>query len=98
MILTKKKAIAECKKLWEEIAAFGLSKNAFLKTEKGKVWREKEYDADCPLCEYDTQKRIPGDYCSQCPLMRKYNQSCRDLGCKEHSIPSQEWLDAIRGL
>ncbi len=76
-MLTKKKAISECKELWKEIDESGLSKDAFLDTPAGKKWMDKEYESDCPLCEYAYD---PIKKCPQCPLVKQYGQICFGLG------------------
>lgn len=94
MKLTEKKAIKLCKELWEEVKASGLSKENFLRTEAGLKWLGK-YQNDCPLCEYGEQF---GDACLSCPLETKYDQDCYELGFSEVSLPSDSWMEAVRGL
>jgi hypothetical protein len=68
--LTAKTAIIECKEIWKEIKASGLSKSDFLReTPAGESWLEKYYHNDCPLCEYF---RGYESTCSKCPLVIQY--------------------------
>lgn len=95
MKLTKKKAVSECKKLWKEIEESGLGKEDFLRTLQGEKWLNKEYDSNCPLCDYvDGQEEVS---CSCCPIYLQYDMSCSLLGyC--YSPPDKEWFDAVKGL
>ncbi len=99
MRLTKKRAIQECKELWEAIAESGLSKMGFFYTEESEEWRKKDYQSDCPLCAYDAQRhRIGITWCHYCPLRTQYKNDCSSLGFVMHRVPSTEWLDSIKGL
>ena len=100
MKLTKKKAIEECKKLWEEIEASGLSKNDFLdKTDGGKIWKDKDYDCDCPLCQYSIDVHIGmGLRCLKCPLCEKYEKTCFELGFELDVRHKPIFIEAVRGL
>ena len=101
MGLTKKEYIVECQKLWSEIKTSGKSKRDFLLTPEGKVWLDKEYMDDCPLCEYDNKQFPQGKvyhFCSRCPLEKKYDKGCSDLGYNPYLPPTEEWLEAINGL
>ena len=95
MKLTKKKAIEECKKLWEEIEASGLSKDDFLRTTGGEYWIDKEYFSNCPLCQHDSD--FGKDTCSACPLVKKYRKKCSKLGFHAN-CHSTEFIEAVRGL
>lgn len=93
--LTRAMSIEECKKLWADVEASGLSKQDFLKSKAGRKWREKAYLGNCPLCQYDHERK--GD-CLLCPLEQQYAKGCFDLGFLEKAIPIPEWLNAIKGL
>jgi hypothetical protein len=94
--LTKMKAIRECKKLWEEIAKLGLSKDAFFQTEAGKKWRTKGYWINCPLCEYTASLTSRG--CQPCPLTIQFGKDCYQLGFHEGRMCEPRWFEAIRKL
>ena len=94
--LSEKQAISECKKLWNEIEASGLSKFDFLASPEGKVWKDKNYRADCPLCGY--ARSFNSTQCSPCPLIQKYGRGCFALGYRISLLANKEWLEAIRGL
>lgn len=99
MKLTKREAIRECKKLWEEIEESELSKIDFLNSPDGEKWADKNYGNDCPLCEYTGFLS-----CQKCPLKTQYEKDCCDLGFRdldanlkgEISLPS--FFEAVRGL
>jgi len=96
LTITRKKAIAECKKLWEEIVASGLSKRDFLCTPERGSWVYKEYQYNCPLCEYS--RNFTGN-CCHCPLAEKYLNNCFTLGFDEEDITNYpQFLEAVRGL
>ena len=80
-------AIRECIKLWDEIKKSGKSKFDFLFSPDGKVWRDKDYENDCPLCE------VAFDDCSNCPLIVQY-----DKGCRYDSLCKPSFFETIRGL
>lgn len=94
---TEKQAIKECKELWEAIEKSGLNKNDFLDTTKeGKVYKDKDYWGDCPLCEYAGRG---GSGCDECPLVVKYGKRCTDLGYTiRGSLATEEFFTAVRGL
>ncbi len=75
-MITLRTAIRECKRLWKEIVASGLSKWDFLQTEAGWKWKKKNYQHDCPLCQYDSEHE---DDCKACPLIIQYGQYCYRL-------------------
>ncbi len=91
--LSKKQAIAECRQLWKEIEESGLGKSKFLyETDRGKAWLKKDYQGNCPLCEYTND-------CHTCPLMTKYGKECRELGFTVGSNSTEpRFFEAIRGL
>lgn len=93
MKLTKRESIRVCKKLWKEIEESGLSKQEFLDTPAGEKWRDKEYQNNCPLCEYDGKNE-----CNKCPLHTQYGKGCHSLGFMETEPISPEWFEAVRGL
>lgn len=94
--LTKKQAIKECKELWEEIEASGLSKGEFLySTKEGRRWRHKNYSCDCPPCHFDKQFN---DDCTHCPLVTKYGKDCYGLGYCGKELHSLSFIEAIRNL
>jgi len=102
LTLTKKEAIAECKKMWKEIEKSGLSKTAFLfDSDAGKYWRMKNYRAGCPLCEYAAERagelKMLGR-CQFCPLETKYHQSCFQLGFYPTAVHEPRFLEAVRNL
>ena len=94
MKITKKKAISECKELWEEIEESGLSKSSFLEGSAGKKWLDREYECDCPLCEY----ALDCPKCPKCPLVKQYGEDCYALGFKDNGKIEPSFFDAIRGL
>lgn len=85
-------AIRECIKLWDEIKKSGKSKFDFLYSPDGQVWRDKDYENNCPLCE------VSSDNCSSCPLIVQYDKGCDDLGFREDSLCKPSFFEAIRGL
>ena len=88
--LTKREAISECKRLWEEIEKSGKDKYEFLNSPDGKKWLDKDYQDDCPLCEY-----AGGTACDRCPLRIQYGKGCYDLGFNDDK---PGWFEAVRGL
>jgi len=88
----KREAIRECKRLWKAIEKSGLGKEDFLKSKEGKVWRDKQYINDCPLCDLTCFK------CCDCLLIKQYDENCYDLGFGDINKPSQGWLNTIKGL
>jgi hypothetical protein len=102
----KREAIRECKRLWKAIEKSGLSKVDFLNTIDGEIFKDKNYRAGCPLCDYSMQKGIgfltyrSKDCKKYCPLIEQYGHGCIALGYGENSswIPTKKWLDKIYGL
>ena len=92
LTIYRKDAIRECKQLWEEIEESGLTKFSFLNSSAGKKWTDKEYECNCPLCEYAI-----GLGCPNCPLIKQYGEDCYSLGFDEDSN-EPGFFDAIRGL
>ena len=93
MSLSKRKAISECKKLWTEIVASGLSKSNFLwGTDGGQKWQDKEYDSNCPLC--DSSKCD----CSDCPLIVQYDRYCSQLGYDSDEDCRKYFLEYVNEL
>ena len=91
--LTKREAIRECKRLWKEIEKSGLTKYGFLNSPDGKKWKDKDYQAYCPLCEYTGRWN-----CWRCPLMVQYGETCTHLGFNDSGLSTPDWFDAVRGL
>ena len=92
----KKKAIEECKILWQNIIDnHAMSKYAYLNSEAGKFWKQShQFESDCPLCEYTSQ--FPQDgytpmtgTCSACPLTKKFGKGCARLGYTSIGDPKQ---------
>jgi hypothetical protein len=83
--ITEKRAIKECKELWEQIHEISNDdKGDFLITSEGLGWlKSHKYVHDCPLCEYASQfsiSRLSMDECNnKCPL-QKLGGGCTDLG------------------
>ncbi len=98
--ITEKDAISECKKLWEEIRLSGLSKYKFLGSPAGKVWVDKHYKNDCPLCEYqETKSENIITTCQFCPLVTKYDRFCGILGFNIFwGTATDQWYEAVKGL
>ena len=94
MRLTKKKAIAACKKLWREIEESGLSKEEFIGSKVGIKWLGK-YDRNCPLCQYTYDF---GWNCRSCPLPGENLCRCYNLGFTDEEPPTPEWLAVIKAL
>lgn len=92
--MNKRKSISETKKLWDGIEKSELSKDGFLESPEGEKWLDKNYDHNCPLCEYAWQIPI----CMKCPLVVQYGKQCFDLGYEEDKISTPEWFEALRGL
>ena len=92
--LTEKKAIRECKRLWEEIEKSGLSKDYFLASPNGEKWVEKNYLANCPLCEYSG---LEDEDCVKCPLIIQFEERCVRLGFDENKC-NPRFFEAVRGL
>ena len=91
--MTKREAIRQCQKLWDEIEKSGLSKDAFLNSPAGKKWLAEDYLNNCPLCEYSEE------VCSDCPLVRQYGKRCWELGFHISSgRHSPSFYKAVRGL
>ena len=97
--LTYNTSIRECKKLWVEIKASGLSKAGFLRTPQGAKWREKEHVDDCPLCAFASQEEEKSlSSCTlTCPLVLQYKQDCYELGFSEYERNPQ-FFQAVEGL
>ena len=97
--MNRKEAIRECKKLWADIEASGFTKDAFLGTDEGVKWSEKNYKNDCPLCDYAKRGRI-GVYagCVKCPLIKQYRKTCYDLGFYDFRHCGPEFYGFIKGL
>ena len=90
--MNRRDAIRECKKLWGEIEASGLSKWAFLNAVGGQKWDAKEYSADCPLCHYS------GVDCEgKCPLFLQLGDGCYELGFNDFD-PCPDFWEAVRKL
>ena len=89
-LVTKREAIRECKRLWKEIEESGLSKYGFLHSPDGEKWLCKNYQDNCPLCEYAS-----GNACDKCTLQTKYGKSCYKLDFTSHT---PEWYEAVKGL
>lgn len=105
MRLSKAKAIKICKEIWNEIG----------KKPKFDAFPEKytkEFEYDCPLCEWVYQGgrakigegQLVDDriwcfsrYRHICPLIRQYGQSCRQLGFDGNGS-SPRFLNAVKGL
>lgn len=92
--MNKKQAIKECKELWSEIKASGLSKVDFLRSAQGKAWVGRKYLFNCPLCELTKNRNCEG----ACPLHTQYGDGCFDLGFDGYSPCPPEWFEAIEGL
>lgn len=98
--MNRVEAIQECKKLWKEIEESGVSKEIFIiRSKQGKVWRNKKYVNDCPLCNY----AYVFFNCPKCPLVEQYGEvtdtnKCYELGFEDSEIPSKEWLTYIYNL
>ncbi len=94
--MNKKQAVKECKELWREIRASGLSKEEFLDSPQGRGWLGR-YDGDCPLCELAKKTGCPncGDVC---PLFAQYGSDCFDLGYSLDIVCPPEWFEAIENL
>ena len=91
--MNKRKAIAECKALWKEIEKSGLGKYEFLGSPAGQKWGMKEYQDNCPLCEYVNNN----GGCNVCPLTTQYNKGCTEL--KFSQAPDDpKFFEAVRGL
>jgi hypothetical protein len=91
---TKIEYIKECKEEWRTIKASGLSKEDWLDTDEGKVFKAKGYKNNCPLCEGFFNYFM----CKDCPLMKQYGDDCGGLGFDDNRIPRDEWFEAIEGL
>ena len=79
-MLTEAQAIKECQELWAEIAKSGLSKFDFFDSERGRKWRAKQYQDDCPLCQYVEENSGEEDEgCDNCPLLRQFQKECWKL-------------------
>ena len=99
LTLTKRQAIEECKELWAEIEASGLSKDNFLsQTEAGRNWHHRRYFSSCPLCHYSKKNRWLIARCQFCPLVTRYGKVCFDLGFHNFSMHEPRFLEAIKGL
>ena len=99
MEITREEAISECQKMWEEIAASGLSKHGFLDTPEGIEWRQKGYFNSCPLCELAREWEIID--CGECLLPQSVVMAYRCyrfLGYSLFGVPSDGWLKVIREL
>ncbi len=100
--ITEEEAITECQKLWEAIKKSGLSKKDFLNTVEGRVYQDKNYWGECPLCEYATNSCVAVNElrsCTPCPLLTKYGKLCSNLGYDVFtSTATEEFFVAIRGL
>ena len=90
--MNKKKAMMDCKELWAEIEASGLSKYRFLNAERDRKWLDKDYLGECPLCEY------AGDDCAKCPLVTQYGKGCQELGYHGFTRSEPEFFEHVRGL
>lgn len=99
--MLKRVAIKECKKLWKEIGESGLSKAEFLRTERGKFWRDKGYNSNCPLCQYVNEKNnikpVDARCMTYCPLYHKYKKGCFVLGYLK-LFPDPDFAKAVAGL
>ncbi len=93
--MTKREAIRECKRLGREIEKSGLSKDEFLQSGVGRVWVNKGYDLNCPLCEYTLGR---GECKERCPLYRQYGNGCYGMGFNDTDCSPPEWFEAIRNL
>lgn len=93
--LTREEAISECKELWRQIKESGLSKSEFLDTPTGKIWKDKDYQNNCPLCQYALKD---GGGCSYCPLIKQRKQGCSTLGFYETHVSEPKWFEAVEGL
>ena len=90
--MTKREAIRECKRMLKEIEKSGLSKGRFLFSLDGGKWRDKHYQAHCPLCEY------VGIDCRKCPLVIQYNKDCYEFGFNHSYTCEPSFFHAVRGL
>ena len=97
--LTYNSAIRECKKLWAEIKASGLSKDDFWVTPQGKKWQKKGHVSDCPLCAFASQRENPRKTpCTiKCSLGQQYKKTCFGLGFTENGR-SPQFFQAVEGL
>ena len=91
--MTRKEAVRECKLLWEEIEESGLSKLNFLASPAGVKWFDKEYQDNCPLCNYVADKIG----CDMCPLVKQYGKRCGELGYGSNP-PDPEFFETVRNL
>ena len=89
--MTKREAIRECKRLWKEIGKFGKDKDDFLESPAGEKWLDKDYQNDCPLCEY-----ARGKGCEFCPLYTQYDKGCYELNFEAN--PPTQFIKAVMGL
>lgn len=80
-------AIRECKEIWREIKASGLSKEKFLALHP--MHKVNSYKKHCPLCEisFHTVRRnsdshlVCKECCPTCPLVIQYGVASRNLKC-----------------
>lgn len=91
MRLTKREAVRECKRLWQEIEKSGETKYGFLNSPAGERWTNEHYWGNCPLCDY-------APHCIRCLLVTQYNKRCGELGFNDHGYSTPEWFEAIKGL
>ncbi len=94
--LSEKKAIQECKKLWSEIEASGESKFTFLGSDNGRKWVHKGHQADCPLCQYATDREK--GKCTHCPLLVQYSKTCGELGFQGYNSDVTEFTKYVNNL
>ena len=94
--LTKKKAIQECKDLWNEIKASGNSKYWFFNSDNSRKWTSKNYQSNCPLCQYvEDCKKIR---CSPCPLVVQYGKECAELGYNSYDSNVTKFTKYVNNL
>ena len=107
--MTRDEAIELCKDLWQAVQESGLTKEEFSPIAEID---QCHWENDCPLCEWvhlgdgqgtgnKSAERVHlwcFDESRTCPLIQQYGLSCFELGYDETKLPTQEWLDAIKGL
>ncbi len=100
MTITRRESIRECKRLWKEIEKSGLDKYGFLHSPAGEKWWCKEYDHDCPLCEYVLGQGYNGETrrcVTHCPLHQQYGKGCALLRY-DFTPADPQFFEAIKGL
>ena len=91
MKLTRRQALEETIALFEKLAAHARRGKIRMKSEIPGPWKEKNYIALCPCCEYDNQRLEEEEAdCSHCPMKGFWIGD----SCMSGTSPFVRWLDS----